>query len=64
MVRHGRYLTIYANVDGITVKKGDEVKAGMTIGKVYADPSDNNRSVLHFEIREERKKLDPQLWLK
>lgn len=64
MVRHGRYLTIYANVDDITVRKGDTVKAGMTIGKVHADPSDNNRSVLHFEIREERKKLDPQLWLR
>ena len=64
MVRHGRYLTIYANVDAITVKKGDTVKAGMTIGKVHADPADNNRSILHFEIREERKKLDPQLWLR
>lgn len=64
MVRHGRYLTIYANVDAITVKKGDTVKAGMAIGKVHADATDNNRSVLHFEIREERKKLDPQLWLR
>jgi septal ring factor EnvC (AmiA/AmiB activator) len=64
MIRHGRYLTIYANVEGITVKKGDSVTAGMTLGRVYSDPTDNNRSILHFEIREERQKLNPQLWLK
>ncbi|WP_301342230.1 murein hydrolase activator EnvC, partial [uncultured Muribaculum sp.] len=32
MVRHGKYLTIYANLSNINVKKGDALKQGQTIG--------------------------------
>ena len=28
MIRHGSYLTVYANLGSITVKKGDTVKTG------------------------------------
>lgn len=64
MVRHGSYITIYANLSSINVKKGDEVKINQTIGQIYSDPDDNHRSILHFEIRKEREKLNPELWLK
>ena len=63
MVRHGSYITIYANLSSISVKKGDEVKIGQSIGQIYSDPDDNHRSILHFEIRKEREKLNPELWL-
>ncbi|MCM1451864.1 MAG: peptidoglycan DD-metalloendopeptidase family protein [Clostridium sp.] len=64
MVRHGEYITVYANVDKLSVRKGDAVKAGQTLGKIYADPDDGGRSILHFEVRKEREKLDPMLWVK
>lgn len=64
MVRHGRYLTVYANLATISVKKGDEVKAGQTIGRIYSDPEDGDRTILHFEIRKEKTKLNPELWVK
>lgn len=64
MVRHGSYLTIYANLGSISVKKGDDVKQGQTIGKVYSDPDDDSRSILHFEVRNERSKENPEEWLK
>lgn len=64
MVRHGSYLTIYANLDKISVKKGDTVKANQTIGHIYSDPDDDNRTILHFEIRKEKTKLNPELWVK
>lgn len=64
MIRHGSYLTIYANLGSISVKKGDKLKKGQTIGKVYADPDDNSRSILHFEVRNERSKEDPETWLR
>lgn len=64
MVRHGSYITIYANLSSINVKKGDVVEANQTIGQIYSDPDDNHRSILHFEIRKEREKLNPELWLK
>lgn len=64
MIRHGKYLTIYANLGDISVKTGDTVKANQTIGHVFADPDDDNRSIMHFEIRKEKQKLNPELWVK
>lgn len=56
VIKHANnVLTVYANVDGITVKKGDSVSRGQTLGKVAAgDPS-----YLHFEVREGFESVDP-----
>ncbi len=64
MVRHGSYLTIYAGLGNIAVKTGDQLAANQAIGTVYADPDDSNRSILHFEIRREKVKLNPEEWLR
>lgn len=64
MIRHGSYITIYANLGDISVKTGDMVKANQTIGHIFADPDDDNRSIMHFEIRKEKQKLNPELWVK
>lgn len=64
MVRHGNYLTIYAGLEKIYVKTGDKLSAGERIGKIFSDEEDDNRTLLHFEIRKERQKLNPELWLK
>ncbi|WP_289832839.1 murein hydrolase activator EnvC [uncultured Muribaculum sp.] len=64
MVRHGKYLTIYANLSNINVKKGDALKQGQTIGTIYSDPDDGNRSILHFELRQEKQKLNPTAWVR
>lgn len=64
MIRHGNYLTIYANLDGISVKNGDSIKTGQTIGTILVDPDEDNRAILHFELRKERTKLNPSLWVR
>ena len=64
MIRHGRYISIYANLSAVTVKQGDSVKAGQNIGNVFSDPDDSNRTTLHFEIRNERQKLNPSQWVR
>ncbi|MFG6381433.1 MAG: peptidoglycan DD-metalloendopeptidase family protein [Muribaculum sp.] len=64
MVRHGSYLTIYANLTDILVKKGDVLKQGQTLGRIYSDPDDDNRSILHFELRKETQKLNPSAWVR
>ncbi|MDE6496668.1 MAG: peptidoglycan DD-metalloendopeptidase family protein [Duncaniella sp.] len=64
MVRHGKYITIYAGLDNISVKQGDNIKAGQNLGTVFSDPDNDNRAVLHFEIRNERQKLNPTQWVK
>ncbi len=64
MVRHGRYLTVYAGLTDITVRNGQELKQGQAIGKIFADPDDGDRALLHFELRREKEKLNPSLWVK
>ena len=64
IVRHGEYLTVYAGIERLSVKKGDKVAAGQTLGTIYSDPDDDNRTSLHFEIRHEKQKLNPTEWVK
>ena len=48
-------LTVYAGVDGLTIKKGDSVKRGQKIAVVRTgDPS-----FLHFEVRQGLDSVDP-----
>lgn len=63
MVRHGNYLTIYVGLESLTVATGSVVEAGNALGTVCADPDDNSRSLLHFEIRREKTKLNPMEWI-
>lgn len=64
MIRHGNYLSIYANLASINVKMGDVVNTGQSIGTIFADPDEGNSAILHFELRKERTKLNPTLWVK
>ena len=64
LVRHGEYLTVYAGIESLDVRKGQNVKAGQSLGKIYSDPADDDRTRLHFEVRHEKDKLDPAEWLR
>jgi murein DD-endopeptidase MepM/ murein hydrolase activator NlpD len=60
ILRHeGNILTVYANIDGISVKKGDKVSRGQTIAKVRAV----NPAFLHFEVRKGVDAVDPMPYL-
>jgi septal ring factor EnvC (AmiA/AmiB activator) len=61
IIRHGKYLTVYANLVNLKVKKGDKVVAYQELGEVYSDP-ENKSSVLKFMIFE-TKYQDPELWI-
>ena len=64
LVRHGEYLTVYAGLSDLAVRKGQHLNAGDRIGTVFVDSSDDNRTRLHFEVRHEKEKLDPAQWLR
>ena len=60
VLRHeGGLLTVYANLDGITVQKGDTIKRGQTIAKVRG----GNPGFLHFEVRKGYDSVDPMPYL-
>lgn len=63
MLRHGNYLTVYAGLASVNVSKGQSVKAGQSIGSVAPDPTGSG-GLLHFEVRNERTKLNPTAWVK
>ncbi len=63
IIRHGKYLTVYQNLVNVRVKAGDIVLLGQELGNVYLDSMNGNKAVLKFMIYEEKKKLDPELWL-
>lgn len=60
VLRHeGGLLTVYANIDAISVQKGATVKRGQSIAKVRAgDPG-----FLHFEVRKGYDSVDPMPYL-
>jgi murein hydrolase activator len=62
IIRHGEYLTVYSNLEGVTVKDGQTVTTKQTIGKVHTNP-DDSRTDLHFEIWLGKTTQDPQVWL-
>lgn len=64
MLRHGKYLTVYAGLSACNVRQGQHIKAGHLLGTIHSDPADDNRTILHFEVRDERQKLNPILWVK
>lgn len=63
LVRHGKYISVYCNVENIRVKSGDTVKAGDIIGDVAIDAGDGNPRLL-FQLYSEKTLLDPAGWLK
>jgi len=63
IIRHGKYLTVYQNLVNVRVKAGENVSIGQDLGEVYLDSANGNKTVLKFMLYEEKKKLDPELWL-
>jgi len=63
IIRHGVFLTVYANMKDVYVKQGQRVETGLKLGKLYKESNEAN-GVLHFEIWQENQKLNPIKWLK
>ncbi|MDD2256036.1 MAG: peptidoglycan DD-metalloendopeptidase family protein [Bacteroidales bacterium] len=64
IVRHGNYLTVYANLSEINVKAGDKVKIGQALGKIYVDSGQNDQTILHFQLWKDTERMNPEPWLR
>lgn len=58
MIRHGIYITVYANLGSVSVGRGQKVGTGQTIGTV------GKGGILQFQLRKETAKLNPEQWLR
>lgn len=63
IIRHGKYLTVYSNLVNVQVKPGDKVAIKQTIGTVGTDSSDEDKTVLKFQIRKETATMNPEEWI-
>ena len=55
-------MTVYATLVNVYVKSGETIHSNQEIGQIYTD-SDDKSGILHFEIWEENKKINPTDWL-
>lgn len=62
MVRHGEYLSVYANLKDVFVKAGDKIDTKQTLGTILYD-DDESKTLLQFEIWKGQNKLNPEEWL-
>ncbi|OUT93542.1 MAG: hypothetical protein CBB92_14645 [Flammeovirgaceae bacterium TMED32] len=62
IIKHGNYYTVYSKLKSVEVKQGQVLQTGDLIGKVHT----NNAGItqFHFEVWRDKKKLDPERWLK
>lgn len=62
IVQHGKYFTVYTQLGNPTVKRGQTVQRGQTLGTALVDPQDGTSEV-HFEIWEGAAPINPEPWL-
>lgn len=63
LVRHGKYISVYCNIENVKVKSGEKLKTGDIIGDVAIDAEDGNPRLL-FQLYQEKTLLNPSEWLK
>ena len=62
IVRHGEFLSVYANLEDVLVKMGDKLSVKQELGAVVTSREDG-KTILHFEIWKGATKLNPSKWI-
>ena len=57
ILRHGTFISVYANLKSVSVSRGQKVKPRQVLGAVGTD------NILQFQLRKETSKLNPEVWL-
>lgn len=63
IVKHGQYRTVYANLSDIYVSVGQKVSTKESIGRIYTDPEEENKTELYFQVWKDRAILNPEGWI-
>ncbi len=61
LVQHGNYFSFYCKLGTVSVKAGDKIKTGQTIGTV---DTIGGETQLHFQIWAGREPQNPETWLR
>ncbi len=63
LLRHGNYFTVYVNLSNVSVRTGQKVSAGTRLGTINSDQSSQRANILHFQLRHNDNKLNPEQWI-
>ena len=61
LVQHGSHFTFYCKLGKVSVKAGDKVSMGESLGTV---DTINGQTLLHFQVWQNNKPQNPEYWLK
>ncbi|MDT3404492.1 murein hydrolase activator EnvC family protein [Mucilaginibacter terrae] len=62
LIRHGSFITAYANLKSVSVSDGQKVNTRQAIGSVATDPF-TGETVIHFELNKAGAIINPKTWL-
>jgi septal ring factor EnvC (AmiA/AmiB activator) len=62
LIQHGNYITSYNNLETLYVSKGDKVKTGQAIGKIFTDKV-SGKTTLVFVLFKNTTRLNPSSWI-
>jgi len=62
MLRHGSYISVYSGLSSVCVHKGQSVKTRETLGSI--GPDSDGHYTLHFQLRKESERLNPERWVR
>lgn len=63
IINHDGYYTVYGNIASPTVRNGEKVRQGQSLGRLAAD-EDSGVTKIHFEVWKNRNKLNPTEWIR
>ncbi len=61
-VQHGNYISLYSNLENVSVQKGDKVILQQSIGEIHTDKV-TGKTILKFQIWKDTKTENPSYWL-
>ncbi len=62
LVQHGNYISVYKNLDNVTVQKGDLVSTKQLLGKIHTDRT-TGKTILAFVLFKEIHRQNPEEWV-
>ena len=62
LVQHGNYISVYKNLDNVSVQKGDLVRTKQEIGRIHTDVT-TGKTILAFVLFKEIHRQNPEEWV-
>jgi len=62
LIQHGNYITVYKNLENVSVRNGDKVKTKQIIGTIFTDKI-TDKTILGFVLSNNAKTENPRNWI-